>query len=162
MVGLILVAAVMATQAATGWLGHIAPGVVRMRDPTVDLAPWDGLVPRLKLLGQPEPGVVIAGTIWSDSAKLAYTLGPDVRVVCIGGDPRGFNDLTDQRSLLGRDILLVVRRRPGPETMVAYAPFFERLLPLGLFPASLGREEPVLSLYLGRRLRASVPPVRPL
>jgi 4-amino-4-deoxy-L-arabinose transferase-like glycosyltransferase len=160
--GLIIVVGVLATQANTGWLGRIAPGLVRMRDPTIDLVPWDGLVPRLASLGQPAPGVVIAGTIWSDTAKIAYTLGPKVAVACVGEDPRGFHYVTDQSALLGRDVLLVVRRRPGPETMVAYAPFFERVIPLGMFPASPSRDEPILSFYLGRRFRAPVPPIRPL
>jgi hypothetical protein len=46
--------------------------------------------------------------------------------------------------------------------MTAYAPFFERLIPLGIFPASRGRDEPFLSYYLGRRLLQPVPRVRPL
>ena len=159
--GLIVVAVVLATQAGTGWIGRVAPSLVRARDPTIDLVPWDGLVPRLASLGQPEPGVVIAGTIWSDSAKLAYTLGPEVPVVCVGEDPRGFHYVTDESTLLGRDILLVVRRRPGRETMATYAKFFDRVVALGIFPASPGRDEPVLSFYLGRHLRAPVPPIRP-
>lgn len=161
-VGLVVVTVALAAHTRSGWIGRVAPGLMGIGDPTIDLVPWDGLAPRLAALGQPEPGVVIAGALWSDTAKIAYALGPKLPVTCIGEDPRGFHYLTDARSLVGRDILLVVRRRPGPEPMTAYAAFFERVIPLGIFPASRGRDEPVLSYYLGRRLLRPVPPIRPL
>lgn len=159
-VGLVVVSVALAAHTANGWIGRVAPGLMGIGDPTLDLVPWDGLAPQLAAFGQ--PGVVIAGSLWSDTAKITYALGPKVPVTCLGEDPRGFHYVTDPRSLLGRDVLLVVRRRPGPEPMAAYAPFFERLIPLGIFPASRGRDEPFLSYYLGHRLLQPVPRVRPL
>ncbi len=160
-IGLVVVTVALAAHTATGWIGRVAPGLMGIGDPTLDLVPWDGLAPRLAAFRKAEPGVLIAGSLWSDTAKITYALGPKVPVACVGEDPRGFHYVTDQRSLVGRDVLLVVRRRPGPEPMTAYAPFFERVIPLGIFPASRGRGEPVLSYYLGRRLLRAVPAIRP-
>ena len=52
---------------------------------------------------------------------------------------------------LGQDIVLVVRRRAGPEPLVAYAAYFDALKSLGSVPIERGvREEITVSVYLGR------------
>jgi hypothetical protein len=161
--GSALVVAALATHAATGWLGRALPALLARGDPTDDLVDWKQLRPHLARWGYPRTPIVVASTLWSDGAKLAYALGPSVPVACVGGDPRGFRYVIDQRSLLGRDLLLVVRRRPGPEPMTWLAPYFQRIQPLGSFSASAERpERVVLSVYLGRRLLATVPPKRTL
>ena len=88
----------LAAQTANGWIDRVAPGVMGIGDPTLDLVPWDRLAPQLAAFGQPAPGVVIAGTLWSDTAKIAYALGPKRPVTCLGEDPRGFH-FVDRRAL---------------------------------------------------------------
>lgn len=160
--GFVLVTGVLYSQTATNWIGRAAPRLLGVGDPTLDLVAWDDLAPRLESFGPQASGLVVAGSLWSDAAKISYALGPRVPVVCIGEDPRGFRYLTDPQALVGRDVLLVVRRRPGPEPTRAYAPYFERVVPLGIFPASAHRDEPLLSYYLGQHFLKPVPSTRPM
>ena len=113
---------------------------------------------QLRASGFPKAGSLIAAARWDDAAKLALAMGPATDVTCVGQDPRGFAFTLDPRSTAGKEIALAVRRRPGPEPLVAYAPYFDLLRVLG--PVALargGREEITVSLYLGRGLRGPLP-----
>ena len=160
--GSVLVLAALVSHLSTGWVARAAPRLLVRGDPTDDLLPWRDLRDQLSRWGYPSAAAVTAGASWADAAKIAYTLGPRVPVTCVGGDPRGFQFVTPQSSLVGRDVLLIARRRPGPEPMVAYAPYFDHIHPLGIFAVSHGHQEAFqVSVYLGTRLRAPVPPARP-
>jgi 4-amino-4-deoxy-L-arabinose transferase-like glycosyltransferase len=161
--GSALVLAALVTHVSNGWISRVAPRLLARGDPTDDLLPWRDLEARLRDWGYPQAAVVTAGASWADAAKVAYALGPAVPVTCVGADPRGFQFTTAQSALVGRDVLLIARRRPGPEPMVTYAPYFDHILPLGTFAVSHGPQEAFqVSVYLGARLRAPVPPRRPL
>jgi hypothetical protein len=156
--GLAAVLALIVTQVSTGWIDRVAPTLLFAGDPTDDLIQWRPLVPRLREWGYPRRGVVVAGAIWADAAKLAYALGPKVPVCSVGEDPRGFEFVRSQESVVGHDVLLVARRRPGPEPMVAYAPYFESITPLGTVSLPRGRGAGIaVSVYVGHRLVRGVP-----
>ena len=79
----------------------------------------------------------------------------------MGKDPRGFQFVRPQQELLGQDVLLIVRRRSGPEPMVEHAPYYQRIRPVEMVPLWRGRDAAFpLSVYLGQRLLAPVPPER--
>ena len=157
-----LLVAALAGQALTGWLGRQVPGLFARGDPTQDLIPWDAVASQLAAWGQPAPGVVVAGSRWGEAGKLAYALGPAVEVTSVGEDPRGFRYVRAQEELIGRDVLLVADRRArAQEPMVAYAPYFQRIEPLGSVPLVRGgRAELEVSVYLARGLRAPIPEKR--
>jgi hypothetical protein len=131
-------------------------------DPTDDVLQWRAVAEQLGRWGYPRPDVAIAGAQWTDAAKLGYALGPGVTVASVGDDPRGFEFVRSQASLVGQDVLLVARRRARRgEPFMAYAPYFARIEPLGTIPILRGRVESVaVSVYLGRRLLRPVPPRR--
>jgi len=158
--GVILV--VLVTHARTGWLEDLAPSLLSKGDPTRDLLQWRELPVRLREWGYPKPGLEMAAVNWADAAKVAYVLGPAVTVFCVGDDPRGFH-YEGAPSLIGRDVLLIISRRPGPEPLVKYSPYFDRLQAVGTLPVLRhGREEIAVSVYLGRRFLRPVPASRPL
>jgi len=161
--GLAAVLALVVTQVRSAWIDRVAPALLLAGDPTDDLIQWRPLVRRLREWGYPRRDVVVAGAIWADAAKLAYALGPKVPVCSVGDDPRGFAFVRSQESVIGRDVLLVARRRPGlPEPMVAYAPYFESITPLGTVPLPRGDDAGIaVSVYVGHRLVRAIPQGRP-
>jgi hypothetical protein len=156
--GMGIVAVALATHAHTGWLRELAPGALSRGDPTHDLLDWGPVADQLRLWGYPKEGSVIATARWDDAAKLALVLGPATEVLCVGQDPRGFGITQNDGAVLGREVVLVVRRRSGPEPLVAYAPYFEGLHSRGQVAlARGGRDEVTVSFYLGRGLKGSLP-----
>jgi 4-amino-4-deoxy-L-arabinose transferase-like glycosyltransferase len=158
--GLASVLTILASHVSTGWVARVAPSALGRGDPTDDLVPWNPVVAQLHNWGYPKAGVAVAAASWADAAKLAYALGPDVAVGSVGPDPRGFEYALSQESLVGRDVLLVARRRAGAmEPMLLYAPYFDRITPVGSVPLLRGNREAVtVSVYRGEKLRRPVPP----
>jgi hypothetical protein len=158
LLGFALVVGLIATQVQTGWIGRAMPSLLSKGDPTRDVLAWQALPARLHDWGYPRPGLAIAAATWADTAKAAYALGPRIRVFCVGSDARGFQYQGGQEGLVGRDVLLLASRRGGPEPMVTYAPYFERVAPVGNIPILRGGvEEIAVSVYLGRRLLRPIP-----
>ncbi len=161
--GFLLSAVSLVVHVRTGWLSRPFPALHDRRDPTADMVDWTPLVPRLREWGWPRPGLHLATVRWDDAAKLAYALGPATQVRCVGPDPRGFHFAADAQRILGDDVLLVVRRRPGREPLSVYSPYFDRLVPLGIVSLRRGAGEGVaVAVYRGQRLRGLAPPERPL
>jgi 4-amino-4-deoxy-L-arabinose transferase-like glycosyltransferase len=164
-VGFVVALAALGAHARTGWLAGPLPVLREEGDPTADMVDWSPLVPRLRAWGWPRPGLHVAGVRWDDAAKLAYALGPREQVWCVGPDPRGFHFVAGAEKILGEDVLLVVRRRPGPEPLTLYRPLFDRLVPLGIVPLRRDGEAAAavaIGVYRGERLRRLAAPERPL
>lgn len=162
-VGLALVLGLLVSQLRGGWIDRLAPQLVARGDPTDDLLQWrQPVLTGLAAWGYPRAGVTIAGSDWVDAAKLAYALGPAVRVVSVGDDVRGFEYVSSQRSLVGQDMLLIARRSPHrTEPMIAYSAYFMRLVPLGLIQVGPPESRGVtLGVYLGRNLLEPLPQKR--
>jgi hypothetical protein len=131
---LIAVAAVLGTNARTGWLIGNAPEDVRHTDPTLDLMNWSELKPALAarhLLGAQTP--VIAATHWAEAGKLNYIMGRNVSVLCLCADPQQFRYLQNLGRFAGRDIAIVgVHREPAEieSTLGGQFDRFETLAPI--------------------------------
>ncbi len=149
----------LAIHARNGWISDLAPRLLSRGDPTHDLIPWEALREPLARWGQPAPGLLVAGSRWSEAARLAHLLGAGVPVTSLAEDPRGFRFLTPESEQFGRDLLLITSRRDRVhEPMVAYAPYFERIRALGIVPIRRGqRVEFLLSVYIAERLRVPIP-----
>jgi len=156
--GFLAVVVVLAAHARTGWLRSASPALFARGDPTDDLLDWTPVARQIGEWGYPTPDVLVASGRWDDAAKLAWATGPSVDVTCVGEDARGFAFARPPATALGRDVLLAVRRRSGPEPLVAYASYFDGLRALGSVALERGgREQVTVSVYLGRRLRATLP-----
>ena len=157
-VGFAAVVVVLAAHARTGWLRTASPALFARGDPTDDLSDWTPVARQIGDWGYPDGDALVASGRWDDAAKLAWAMGPSVDVTCVGEDARGFAFTREPRAALGRNVLLAVRRRSGPEPLVAYASYFDGLRALGSVALDRGgREQVTVSVYLGRRLRATLP-----
>lgn len=160
--GLACVLLVLVTHVSTGWIARVAPSALERGDPTDDLLQWRPVVRQLRRWGYPRPGVAMVAATWADAAKLAYALGPGTPVGSVGPDPRGFEYVESQASLVGQTLLLVARRRAGTvEPMVLYGPYFDRITPLGSVAITRqGQEGVTVSAYLAEHLLRPFPPAR--
>ncbi len=120
---LVAVLAVAASQAATGWVSRVAPGLLT-KDPTLDLFDWRDLAPALAARGLPASGSFIGTVHWIEAGKVNYALGKTMPVLCLCSDARHFAFLHDPRDYAGRDAVLLSR---SPDQLQAAAPLFARL-----------------------------------
>jgi hypothetical protein len=135
------VAALAVLQTATGWPWRLATARPGFADPTLEAFEWRAL--RDAPIFRPPPAFVVS-TKWSDAGKIALALGPEVPVIVLSDDPRGWAFLYDSGNLIGRDGALVVRAAELQAALNAAKPYF----------ASLGELQ---SLTLGRNGRAEIP-----
>ncbi len=134
------IAGLAVLQAATGWplrLSSDRPGLV---DPTLEAFDWRAL--RGAPIFHPPPAFVVS-TEWSDAGKIAMALGPDVPVIVLSADPRGWAFLYKSGDLIGRNGVLVVRAAELQSAIGAARPYF----------VSIGQPQ---RLSLGRGGRAEI------
>ena len=123
-VALGLVAVLLASQAATGWIEKIAPLPAGVVDPTLEALAWDGL--RASPLLSPPPAFVVS-TKWSDGGKIALALGPAMPVIVYSDDPRGMAFLDDSARFVGKDAVIVAPQNKLASVLATFQPFFASL-----------------------------------
>jgi 4-amino-4-deoxy-L-arabinose transferase-like glycosyltransferase len=148
--GVLIVA--FGVQAATGAL---IPAVVIATkphiDPTADLVDWRDLGPALEEQGLLKPDIPVAAFNWAVAGKASYALGPDVPVLCLCGDPRGFRYRSDPAVWAGRDVVLVA---PKGSSWAPAERYFSTLQSLDDVTIRRGGQPVVvLALKIGRNLR---------
>jgi 4-amino-4-deoxy-L-arabinose transferase-like glycosyltransferase len=140
--GLLAAIAVVAVlQTSTGWPLHLTPAEPGRADPTLEALDWRAL--RDAPIFHPPPAFVVS-TSWSDAGKIALALGPEIPVVLLSGDPRGWAFLYDSGNLIGRSGVLIARQGEIEPARSAAKLYF----------ASLGEAQ---SFALGRLGRAEIP-----
>jgi hypothetical protein len=150
---------VAASVALTGWPARVAPSLFRKGDPTLEALDWGELHRGLDSLGVLGGSrVFAAGTSWVQSGKIAYALGPGVPVVCLSGDPRGFQYVYDQHAFEGDDAVIVDRLHARHDVMAMYGVYFARLAPAGRIGIWRdGRVAFDVAVYVGRGFRGPYP-----
>ncbi|HEY9426339.1 MAG TPA: glycosyltransferase family 39 protein, partial [Gemmatimonadaceae bacterium] len=110
--GFLIILAVAATHAATGWMARLAPALFERGDPSWEVVDWSELRPVLAELGVAGGAHrIVAAANWIDAGKVAHALGPDVPVVCLCDHPHHFRFLYPATEARGRDVVLVERVR---------------------------------------------------
>jgi 4-amino-4-deoxy-L-arabinose transferase-like glycosyltransferase len=162
-VAFVLVVVGLVAHVENGWAQSLAPDLLAKGDPTDDLLDWGPVAGQLGVWGFPKPGMLLAGSRWDDAAKLAHAMGPDTPVTSVGEDSRGFDYVGDPASHVGKDVVLVIRRRSGGEPLRLFAPYFSSLSWLGNVRLARGERPGVeVSVYLGEALRRPLPLLRSL
>ena len=146
----LLAVTVVGTQIKLDWMHPLIAAVAR-HDPDLAGIDWTSLRPQLAARGLLRPGVVVGVPSWSVGGKIAYALGPGVRVICLNPDARQFGFDAPAARFAGRDILVVA---PGRGAAQALAGRFATVTPLA--PATIEDRGVVLrhvSVFLGHGLR---------
>jgi 4-amino-4-deoxy-L-arabinose transferase-like glycosyltransferase len=148
-------AIVLASHAATGWGRNVIPSLAR-KDPTVEMVDWRQLPEAFAARGliRPEKVFVVTGR-WLDAAKVDYSLGGRLPVICLSQDPRHFAFLHDPSSFTGWDAVIVAPRVTEEIIQQIYGSCFGSIEPLGDVvirqSASIAL---TLKLFLGHDFRA--------
>lgn len=150
--GFLIILAVAATHAATGWMARLAPALFERGDPSWEVVDWSELRPALA-----ERGVtggahrIVAATSWIAAGKIAHALGPDIPVVCLCDHPHHFHFLYPETQAIGRDVVLVERVSARNDVAAAMARYSRAAEPLGVVTIHRhGNPEFQLGLYLAR------------
>lgn len=154
----VVLGALAAAQAATGYGRVLAPGLFAAGDPTLDALEWSQLARELRARGLLASKTFVITTSWISAGKIATALDDSVPVVVFGNNPRQFAFRYDPASLLGRDAVVI-----GPaDSMGGIAgglrPYFTSID--GLSPVWLGRSgarEIELKLLLAHDLEVPLP-----
>jgi hypothetical protein len=157
---LVAIVALLAVQVRTEFLHPLIAGFVRGPDPDLQAIDWTSLRDDLAARGLLDrPGLVVGATNWRDAGKIAYALGPDVRVICLNTDSREFGFGLTPADVIGRDVLILAPEH-ADRVMAAYAGIFAAIEALP--PATIrqgGNDLATVGVFLGRRLLAWPPPV---
>ena len=134
--GSLVVLGLLATQAATGWLGRIIPGLSR-NDPTLETFGWDQLPARLAATGLMGADRFVIADSWQNAGRIDVALGGAALVMPGTPDPRHYAFNISQQALIGKNAVVIVRARREAQLRTALAEHFGSLGPA--IPITLGR-----------------------
>ena len=148
---------VLASDAATGWVGRAWPRTFAKGDPTLESVEWAPLaaaVSGLDLLK--ERNVFIVSMKWNEAGRIVPMFWDRAPVVVFSDDPRGFGYSRGVGELVGRDALIVVKPEDLGAGLDRVKLCFANVQPLSIaeFGRS-GRPELQLHLFAGHRLLTS-------
>jgi len=121
-----VIAALVVSQATTGWMTRafpLGPGIV---DPTLEMLDWGPLRGAPALQGDVSFAVA---TRWAEAGKIGLALGSHVPVLTFSNDPRGMAFLDDSARYLGQDGVVIVPERRLAEAVEALRGYFVGLDP---------------------------------
>lgn len=145
----------VASEVKFNWLPNVFENFAPGKDPDLEAVDWTSVRVQLNSRGLLlESGRVVAATRWFDAGKLDYALGGEVKVICLGLDPREYGVTTDMQDFIGRDILIVAPRTTLGQITTQFGGAFDEIVSLS--PVELvhaGRPAMTVPLYIGRHLR---------
>jgi len=155
---IVVLGAVLASHAATGFGRILAPRLFAHGDPTLDAFEWSQLPGELRARGLLQPGVFIVTSSWIYAGRVDEALHHTVPVVVFGGNPKEFGLRYDPAEFLARDALVL-----GPADSLQgipqqLQPYFDSMHELA--PFALGRsgmQEIPLRLIWARSLLEPLP-----
>jgi hypothetical protein len=160
--GFLVLVAIAATQAATGWLGRVIPGAFVNGDPTADAADWRLLRLSLQVRGLIPLNGFVAAPSWIQAGKAAIGLGPDVKVLCLCADPHHFLYMQNDSAYLGKSAIIVKKVKPDDDVIAEFSPYFESVAALDVVPAVRhGNEAMRIGVYRARNFRKLFPTAQP-
>jgi len=157
----VVLGALAAGEAATGYGRIVAPKLFAAGDPTLDALEWSQLPRELEARQLLRPGTFVITTSWISAGKIAQALHDEVPVVVFGNNPRQFGFRYEPRDFLGRDALLIAPADSLSGVADGLRPYFASLSevePIAL--GRSGRREIELRLLLAHELRRPLPAPR--
>jgi len=115
-IAIVLLATVVVTQSAFGWVSRALPSAFTKGDPSLEAMSWDAIVPALESQGVFADTSVafVAASHWIEAGKLGAAIRGRLPVVAIIDDPRGFQFAQPLAKFRARNGLLVRRQSTTP------------------------------------------------
>lgn len=142
--------AVVGTQLRFDWLHPVIAAVAR-QDPDLAGIDWVSIRSELTGRGLLARGVVVGVPGWASGGKIAYALGPGVRVICLSPDARQFGFDAPADRFAGRTVLVLAPGRTGAAALAADFAAFRALAPVAI--RDRGRVLGWVSVGIGTGLR---------
>ena len=151
----IVMATLVSTEVRWNWFPAFGTQFAAGKDPALDAVDWTSVRADMTAQLRAHPtAVAVAATGWRDAGKLAYALGPDTPVICLGDDPREFALLHDTGAYAGQDVLILSPDGTLDSVRGEFGGRFDsidQLPPLTLIRG--GRTAMLMGLFLGHHLR---------
>ena len=152
---LLLLWALLVSDAATGWVGQAWPRLLAKGDPTLEAVEWTGLAEDpANQSWLARPGVFVVSMKWNEAGRLRPLFGDKTQIRVFSDDPRGFAFDDPPASRVGHDALIVVKPEDLGAGLDRIRLCFEKVEPLRI--SALGRaghSELQLHLFAASRLR---------
>ena len=133
----VLLGAVLAMHAVTGYGRIFAPRLFARGDPTLDAFEWRQLAEELRARGLLQPGVFVITTNWMYAGRIDQALHDTVPVVIFGSNPKQFGLRYDPADFVGRDAIVVGPADTMGGIVSRLQPYFGSVRELA--PFALGR-----------------------
>jgi 4-amino-4-deoxy-L-arabinose transferase-like glycosyltransferase len=159
----VVLVAVLASQAATGWMKRAIPQAFAKGDPTADLVDWSSLRPALIGRGLLPVDGFVAAPSWIQAGKASIGLEPDTPVLCLCADPHHFYYLHDDRKFLGRNAVIVKKFVEGEDVEKLFAPYFDAVTVVSIESIYRNGSDDVMrvGIYRGRNFKKLFPTTQP-
>ena len=152
---LILLWALLVSDAASGWVGQAWPRLFAKGDPTLEAVEWTGLAEDpASRSWLARPGVFVVSMKWNEAGRLRPLFRDKTQIRVFSDDPRGFAFDDQPASRVGRDALVVVKPEDLGAGLDRIRLCFDTVESLGT--STLGRaghSELQLHLFAASRLR---------
>ena len=152
---LILLWALLVSDAATGWVGQAWPKLFAKGDPTLEAVEWTGLAENpASQAWLARPGVFVVSMKWNEAGRLRPLFRDTTQIRVFSDDPRGFAFDDQPASRVGQDALVVVKPEDLGAGLDRIRLCFDMVEPLGT--STLGRSghsELQLHLFAASHLR---------
>ncbi len=158
-VSLLVVLPLLAAHVATGWVRNIVPSLFEKGDPTREALNWEDLRAHMDKEGfLDRSDLFVVSTHWLEGAKIDYVLGGRLPVLVLTRNPKHFAFQYDTAEMLGRDAVVVGRRKTMRNVETRYGKYFQSLEPLGSLAITRnGHPEIDLVLYYGKNFSKPYP-----
>jgi 4-amino-4-deoxy-L-arabinose transferase-like glycosyltransferase len=129
----LLLASVVVSHTATGWLQRVAPQWFAYGDPSLDALDWRELPAALAARGMLEqPDLFIASPNWIDAGKIDYAMKGTIPLLCLNAkEPHHFAFIFDHTRFKGHNALLIARKDIMDRAVTQYRPYFADIQSLG-------------------------------
>jgi hypothetical protein len=159
----VLLIAVLASHAATGWMKRVMPQAFTKGDPSADLVDWSALRPALIGRGLLPVDGFVAAPSWIQAGKASIGLEPDTPVLCLCADPHQFYYLHDDRNYLGRNAVIVKKFVEGEDVEKLFSPYFDAVNVVSIESIYRNGSDEVMrvGIYRGRNFKKLFPTTQP-
>ena len=148
----------LASQAATGWVKHLAPSLFAKGDPSLETLAWDDLRTVLAETGLLKRASFVAAVRWNEAGRIELALDHALPVLALTQDPRHFAFRYDPAAFVGRDALIVGSANAVAENIELLRPYFLHLTPGPIVQIKRGgRPEIELHVVYAERLLRPYP-----
>ncbi|SDF12137.1 glycosyltransferase family 39 protein [Sporomusa acidovorans] len=159
-VSFLVLAAILGTHTASGWIKTVRPDWFAQGDPSWEALNWMSLPGDLSgqgLLGGALKVDFLVARHWIDAGKIDYAMGGSLPLLCLTEEPHHFAFMHNPADFRGKDALIIGRSSMSG-TPGALAPNFDKIDYQGTIPIyRMGHPEFAVTVFYGQNFKGFYP-----